>query len=31
MAVKDIMDALRGKDLSDLGLKENLAQLVKRT
>ena len=29
MAVKDIMDALRGESLEDLGLKENLAQLVK--
>ena len=29
MAVKDIMDALRDKNLEDLGLKENLAQLVK--
>ncbi|RLJ69903.1 ATP-binding protein involved in chromosome partitioning [Hydrogenivirga caldilitoris] len=29
MAVKDIMDALRGETLEDIGLKENLAQLVK--
>ncbi len=29
MAVKDIMDAFRNKDLSDIGIKENLAQLVK--
>ncbi len=29
MAVKDIMDALRNETLEDLGLKENLAQLVK--
>ena len=29
MAVKDIMDALRSKDLSEVGIKENLAQLVK--
>jgi len=29
MAVKDIMDALKGESLEDLGLKENLAQLVK--
>ncbi len=29
MAVKDIMDALKGVSLEDLGLKENLAQLVK--
>ncbi|MDQ7038115.1 MAG: Mrp/NBP35 family ATP-binding protein [Aquificota bacterium] len=29
MAVKDIMDAFRGTDLSDLGIRENLAQLVK--
>ncbi len=29
MAVKDIMDALRSENLQDLGLNENLAQLVK--
>ncbi|NPA42332.1 MAG: Mrp/NBP35 family ATP-binding protein [Aquificae bacterium] len=29
MAVKDIMDALRSETLQDLGLSENLAQLVK--
>ncbi len=29
MAVKEIMDALRDEKLEDLGLKENLAQLVK--
>ncbi len=29
MAVKDIMDALRNTSLEELGLKENLAQLVK--
>jgi len=29
MAVKDIMDALRSESLEDIGLKENLAQLVK--
>jgi ATP-binding protein involved in chromosome partitioning len=29
MAVKDIMEAFRNKDLSDIGVKENLAQLVK--
>jgi len=29
MAVKDIMDALRNESLKDLGLEENLAQLVK--
>lgn len=29
MAVKDVMDALRNESLKDLGLEENLAQLVK--
>jgi len=29
MAVKDIMESLRGESLEDLGIKENLAQLVK--
>ncbi len=29
MAVKEIMDTLRDEELGDLGLKENLAQLVK--
>ena len=29
MAVKDVMDALRGESLQDLGINENLAQLVK--
>ncbi len=29
MAIKEIIEALKSKDLRDLGLKENLAQLVK--